>query len=301
MPHIDIESLLTRLDSFIDTMYVVRDHFGFTPTKEHIATCINYLDLQEMRQDFVSELVGTMIPFVYSEKKRAELLTQFSPRRSPEAAQEKLRQHCVQKFRQSSSQAQFAEMLLCNLLQHYFKAAPLVRKMPITTNPQSERQGADAIHIARVDGKIRIYVGEAKTYAGKADNLRTALIDAVSDLIGKHYVNLRSELDLYLYEPFVPAELEQAARDFRSGRLPDAEVHLVAIVAYDYREPIRGNKQERLASIVESVRRGVQTVPTSKVFKAIDPDLLPRLNYIIFPVSDLMKLIQEFRTALGIN
>jgi hypothetical protein len=300
MSEVDIESLLTKLDSFIDTMYVVRDHFGFTPTKEHVATCINYVDLEEMRHDFISEMVGTMIPFVYSERKRAELLATFSPRRSPEAAHERLRQHCVQKFRQSSSQAQFAEMLLCNLLQHYFKAAPLVRKMPITTNPRSERQGADAIHIARVNGKIRIYVGEAKTYAGKVDNLRTSLIDAVSDLVNKHYKNLRSELDLYLYEPFVPAELEQAARDFRDGKLPDAEVHLVSIVAYDYREPIRGSRKERLDSIIENVRQGVLTIPNSKAFKAIDPDILPRLNYIIFPVSELMKLIAEFRTALGI-
>jgi len=300
-PRVDIESLLTKLDSFIETLYVIQDHFELAPTKNHIASCINYADLQELRDDFLAELVGTMIPFVYSEQKRTELLASFAPGRSPEAARERLRQHCVQKFRQSSSQAQFAEMLLCNLLQHYFRAAPLVRKMPITTNPKAERQGADAIHIARVDGRIRIYVGEAKTYASKSDNLKNALTDAVSDLVNKHYKNLRSELDLYLYEPFVPAELEQAARDFRAGKLPDAEVHLVAIVAYDYKGEIRGSRQERLDSIMASVRTGVQGITKNKVFSGIDPDVLPRLNYVIFPVRDLMALIAEFRKALGLN
>jgi len=40
------------------------------------------------------------------------------------------------KFRGSSLQGQFSELPLCNLLQHYFRAAPLPRNMPITTSRQ---------------------------------------------------------------------------------------------------------------------------------------------------------------------
>jgi hypothetical protein len=301
MTDIDLESLLTELDAFVGTMYAVRHHLGFQPEKEHVVTCIDYLDLQELREEFVAELVATMIPFVYSETRRKALLAEFAPGRSPEGAHERLRQLCLKKFRQSSSQGQFSELLLCNLLQHYFRAVPLVRKMPLTTNPNTERQGADAIHLARVDGKFRIYLGEAKTYAGKSDNLRVAFNEAVNDLVYKHYANLRNELDLYIFEPFIPPQIEAVARDFRAGKLKDAEVHLVAIVSYDFRDMIRGSREERLKSIVSAVQTGLQTIPTSKLFSGMDTDVLPRLNFIIFPAVDLAKLVANFRHVLGIH
>lgn len=50
------------------------------------------------------------------------------------------------KFRKGCPQGQYGELLLFNFIQHFFKAAPLLRKMPITTNPGLERHGADAIH-----------------------------------------------------------------------------------------------------------------------------------------------------------
>src|SRR5215213_3629726 len=176
---IDIDSLLTETTAFIETMYAVREDFSLVPKKEHIATCIGYADLQEMRDEFVEELVGTLIPFVYSAEKSEEILEKFRKNRSEHAAREKLRRHCLRKFRRSSSQGQFSELLLCSLLQHYFHAAPLVRKYPITTNPEVERHGADAIHVARKDGKTIFYLGEAKTYK-QAGGLKAALKNAVT-------------------------------------------------------------------------------------------------------------------------
>jgi len=297
---LNIEALLTETTAFLQTMYAVQEDFSIVPAKKHIATCINYVDLEEMRDDFVEELVGTLVPFVYSTEKREEIIAKFRKGRTEDGARDKLRRHCLKKFRQYSSQGQFSELLLCNLLQHYFRAAPLVRKYPITTNPEVERNGADAIHIARENDKILLYLGEAKTYY-PVGGLRTALREGVSDIVHKHYKNLRNELNLYVYESFVPPELEQAALDFQEGRLVNAEVHLVCIVAYDLAEPAKGNRQERLDGTIRSVRDALKGISDTPTLKGIDADLLPRLNYIFFPVRELKTLVELFRKQLGLS
>lgn len=297
---LDIESLLTETAALFETLYVVEHDFSLVPTKQHVATCIKFADLEEMRDDFVEELVGTLVPFVYSPEKSEEVLERFRPKRTEHAARERLRRHCVDKFRRSSSRGQFSELLLCNLLQHHFRAAPLVRKIPITTNPAVERHGADAIHIANKDGKIRFYLGEAKTYA-QAGGVRAAFRAAVDDIVNKHYANFRNELNLYVYESFLPPELEQAAQDFREGRLAGAEVHLVCIVTYDLDGTAKGATAEaRMEATIQAVRDGVKNVCNTPIIQSIDPDVLPRLNYILFPVRKLDDLVNLFRAKLGI-
>ena len=46
------------------------------PDNEHIATCINYADLQEMRDDFVRELKNIAVTFVYSPARQQQLIHQ---------------------------------------------------------------------------------------------------------------------------------------------------------------------------------------------------------------------------------
>src|SRR5579863_2901488 len=164
MPTSTIEDLLVSTEAFIKTMHAVRDIFSFEPTKQHIATCINYADLQEMRNSFIREMKNMINSFVYSAVKQQSLIEAFSDGRDLAGAYTELHQRACDKFRTSSLKGQFSELLLCNLLQHYFRAAPLLRKMPITTNPQVERHGADAIHVGENAGKRILYLGEAKTF-----------------------------------------------------------------------------------------------------------------------------------------
>jgi len=300
-PMIDIESLLPKMDAFLATMYAVQDGFGFHyPKTKHIGTCINYIDLQEMRSQFVEELTNTIVTYVYSPTKQKQLRLQLSAEgRDEGAAWRQLLRRARKKFRPSNVQGQFSELLLCNLLQHYYRAAPLVRKMPITTNPELERNGADAIHIARNGTGYRLYIGEAKTYNRKNGSFSAALSDAVKDVLKKCSTHV-DELDLYTYEDFVPAELEEVARQYRAGKLPDAEVHLVCIVTYDEKTKVNGKtKQQMLDSTIDALRVQAKAAFESKAIKDVPAQYLPRLNFIMFPVQAMNDLIEAFKREVG--
>lgn len=298
---VDIDSLLTKTDAFLRTMHVVRDSFSLRPEKEHIGMCINYADLQEMRAQFVEELACTITTYVYAPDRQERLLLELMGEgRDKGAAMQKLLRRAKRKFRPSSLQGQFSELLLCNLLQHYFKAAPLVRKMPITTNPALERNGADAIHIARDGADYRLFIGEAKTYNRQTGGLRSALGDAVNDVVKKHYAHHTKELDLYIYEDFVPVELEQIAKDYINGALTNVEVHLVCIVTYDQKTPVTGtSRTAKLESVISALRADTAAVKCDTLLAGIAEELVPRLNYIVFPVQEMDKLIAAFQQELG--
>lgn len=298
---IDIEALLAKTDAFVNTMHAVRDVFDLVPAKEHIGTCINYVDLQEMRTEFVAELVNTAITYVYSPARQQQLCAELvAAGRDESAAWIALLRRSRSKFRPGNLRGQFSELLLFNLLQHYFRAAPLIRKMPITTNPALERNGADAIHVAVVNGQYRLYIGEAKTYARKKDSLKDALTDGIKDVLD-HYLQHRNELSLYTFEDFLPPELEAVARSYQDGTLHGVEVHLVCIATYEEDRPIVGNDRDALLQCtIEAIRAETSRVKNASVFARIPTPILPRLSYILFPTKRMDELITAFETELGV-
>lgn len=133
--------------------------------------------------------------------------------------------------------------------------------MPITTNVEAERHGADAIHLAREGDEYRIYIGEAKTFNRTGGGLKDALKEAVADVVKKHYKNHRKELDLYLFEEYLPSELEKVARKYKNGTLKGVQVHLVCIVTYNSDDPVSGmSDDEKLDCIIGSIRTATQGV-----------------------------------------
>lgn len=307
---VDLEKLLTNVDAFINTMHVVREDFELEPQKEHVGTCINFQDLKELRTEFIEELIYTVTNYVYSKNKQQGLIETFMKEgRDESSAYNKIRKKSVKKFRSKSKdggsshlQGQFSEILLFNLLQYYFKATPLVRKMPITTNPEIERHGADAIHIGKDNnGNYILYIGEAKTYNRKNGGVKEALKDAVGDIVSKHYDDHREELDLHVYEDHLPKELQEIGEGYLNGTLKEIEVHLVCIVTYDNKNfKFASNRKEILDGVVNNIREDLKNVSKSKVFEKIPDYIKPRLNYIIFPVSDMNNLIELFAEELGV-
>ncbi len=310
MQDLDFDTLIANTQAFMETMHIVRDDFSLIPQKDHIGTCINYSDLIEMRDDFIEELIGTVTSFVYSKSKQETIKQDFMRKRDEAAASQKLLKRARSKFRKrnksntsSHLQGQFSELLLFNLLQHYYNAIPLLRKMPITTNPEIERHGADAIHITKdkeID-KYILYLGEAKTYnRSQSSGLKDALKDAVDDIVNVHYKKHRKELELYTYEDFLPTELEQIARDYIDGSLKNVEVHLVCIVTYNLDFRVTGMaREEILDNTIQNIRDQTRNITNSKVFRELPDPVKPRLNYILFPVEDMNNLIDLFANELG--
>jgi len=297
----NMQDLLIKTDAFIDTMYYVRHDLTLLPKKEHVCTCINFSDLIEMREDFIRELVGSVVDYVYSTKKSGSIRDKLlrGDRRSLNQANESLSIKAKEKFRKSSIKGQFSELLLFLLLQHHFHAIPLLRKMPITTEPNIERNGADAFHIAMLKSKFILFLGEAKTYDREKYGLKRALTDSITSIL-KHYKDHRSELNLYSYEEFIPEELESVATEYLSGERDDFEVHLVCLVAFDGRLEIQGkSRSEKLNFIIETVKKTISNA-NKKIFENIPEDLKPRFNYIIFPINSMQGLLDDFKNKLGI-
>lgn len=296
---LNLEDYIMPTDAFIKTMHVVRESYSLLPEKDHIGTYINYSDLLEMRSEFIRELKNTITTYVYSKQKQIRLVEQFKfEGRDDAGAWQNLQERARAKFRPMCLKGQFSELLLCNLLQHYFRAAPLLRKMSITTNPNIERFGADAIHIGQEEGLYKLYIGEAKTYNRKKGGLVSALVDAIEDVI-KHYQNHRKELDLYTYEDFLPEELENKARAYQMGEL-QLEVNLVCIITYDCKEEVKGStRDEILDCVVQNLRDATLKAKNHKIFSNVPEPLMPRLNYILFPVRDMDNLIAAFQERLA--
>ncbi|MFA6028327.1 MAG: DUF1837 domain-containing protein [Elusimicrobiota bacterium] len=301
-PHdpVDTDSLLIKTDALLRSMHFVEESFGLKPDKDHIGACIGYSDLVEMRPEFIDEMMASVSDYVYTAPRQRAMRDDFErDGRGEAAAFAMVDLKAKQKFRPWSVKGQFSELLLFNLLQHFFKAAPLLRKMPITTSPGLERNGADAFHIRNNAGKFVLYLGEAKTYKPKSSRLKSSLREAVKSILD-HHEKHRSELNLYVYEEFVSEELEQIAKDYLAGKDNGIEVHLVCMVAYESGKAATGNSaDEKLASVMQGLRDEAKEIK-DEFFKDVPADKLPRLNYVLFPIHNVDSLIADFKKKLGV-
>ena len=233
---VQLSDLLVKNDSLFNHIYVVNQKFDIIPSKKHYGMSINYVDLQEFRLQFIQELIHTILDWVYSKSKQAEIIEELiSQGRTEGNSYSELVSAAHSKFRPSEDgsllHGQFGELLLSNCIQRFFNAAPILRKMSITTSPNHERFGADAIHYTCVNGENLIFLGEAKSYSSKY-KFNTAFEDAVKSIFDT-YNNITKELRTYIYEDFLDSKLQAIATDYINGKLENVKVHLVCIISYN--------------------------------------------------------------------
>lgn len=298
-----IKELTSCTQMFMNHVHWVQQSFNLLPNKQHYGTCINYVDLQEYRAEFCQELVNTIPEWVYSQQKATEVLNQLiAEGRSNTNAQTTLTTSTFNKFRNRDgrelfTQGQFGELLLFNFLQSFFKAVPLLRKMPITTSSEMERFGADAIHYSFKDDKHLFYLGEAKTYSSKYQ-FNTAIKDAIDSIL-KTNSNFRKELGLYVYDSFIDDSLLEIATAYKNGTLKNVEVHLVSIITYCETKSVNKDSESQIKrDIIKAIEERGQAVERD-CFSVIEAGLQPRFNYILLPVWELDKLIGDFQKLIG--
>jgi len=300
----DVENLLTCTRHFMDHVYWVQESFNLLPDKEHYGTCINYVDLQEVREDFCKELVRTVPDWVYSQPKAKAIFDRYTQEgRTFANASAALVQLATSKFRARDSRAtflqgQFGELLLFNFLQTFFRAVPLLRKMPIATSPAMERNGADAIHYGRRDDMHLFFLGEAKTYTSDYQ-FTTAFRKAVESILTS-YRNHRAELEWYMYDDFIDDALLDTAKAYKAGHLKPVEIHLVSIIVYNETTRLNRNNEAQIKEdIMNTIRKKGRDLERD-IFEIIEPGLLPRFNYIILPIWELEELVQTFQQKIGV-
>lgn len=284
-------------------IHVISKKFDILPDGNvHYGASIAYQDLQELREDFLVDLMDTIVDWIYSADKYAVLKEKETKKgKSDATAHASVQRRARDKFRKGSGntllvQGQFGELLLFHFIQKCMKAVPLLRKMKITTSSQHERFGADAIHYKVENGKNIIILGEAKTYSSKY-KFNAAFEDALNSILNT-YKTHRDELNLYVHEDFLDEEMNEIAEEYLDKRLQNVEIHLVSIIVYDETKKINlTNENDIRRQIEEIIEMRYRDFDNSKI-PIKENIILKRMTYIVFPIWKLDELIKEFQEQL---
>lgn len=299
----DIKKRLLQNDALFNNVHIICQKFDILPSdKEHFGASIAYQDIHELREDFIENLSDTIVDWVYSLEKYRQLKEkEMAKGKSESTAVSTIRRKARQKFKKGDeskllSQGQFGELVLFHFIQKCMEAVPLLRKMSITTSPQHERFGADAIHY-KVDGNKNIIIlGEAKTYTSKY-RFANAFGDAITSILNTYKCH-RKELNLYVHEDFLDKEMDKIAEDYLENKLDNVEVHLVSIVIYNEVKKLQKSTEKEITKEIETIiEQRYQAFDNNKI--PIDNNIiLSRITYIVFPIWELENLLKEFENLL---
>lgn len=288
----EVSQLLSSTDKLFNHIFWFKQDINLLPHKEHIGSAINYNDIKERRDDFLKELTLTITSWVYNNQKQKDIFESRFKETDLANASAVLTDSARKKFRADRPQGQFGELLLFNFIQYFFEAAPLLRKQPITTSTGLERFGADAIHFMKDVDKNVFILGEAKCYKSKY-KFNDALDKALNSIVTS-FNNIDNELNLYVYDDFIDPALQDVAKSYKEGGLPNVKFELVCIIIYDETNKItKDNESEIKEEIKQIICERCSGFDKTK-FTSIDPKVLNRINYIIFPIWELDKLLDSF-------
>ena len=70
----DIKERLLKNDTLFRDVHIIKQKFDILPEdKEHYGVSIAFQDIQELREDFINDLLDTIVDWVYSSEKYKEL------------------------------------------------------------------------------------------------------------------------------------------------------------------------------------------------------------------------------------
>lgn len=300
----DILRNLINNDSLFNYLHVINQDFDIIPNShKHYGAHIEYQDIKELRNDFIEELIDSIVDWVYTSAKYEKLHDMAIKKgKSHLAANAEVIRKAHEEFRGNRAddklliQGQFGELLLFHFIQKYMKAVPLLRKANITTSKHLERFGADAIHFKIENNKNIIILGEAKTYTSKY-KFTSAFEDALNSIITT-YDNIRDEMKLYVHEDFLDNDMNEIAEAILNNTLHNVEYHLVSIVLYNETKPINlSNENDIKSQILKIIKDNYQKFDNKKI-KILENPILNRITYIVFPIWRLEELARDFQMLI---
>lgn len=299
----DIKEKLVKNNPLFKDVHIIKQKFDILPAdREHYGVNIDYQDIQELREDFINDLLDTVIDWVYSHDKYEELKKkEIRKGKSEAAAFSTIQRKARQKFRKSRGdellvQGQFGELLLFHFIQRCMEAVPLLRKMKITTSSQHERFGADAIHYKIENEKNIIILGEAKTYSSRY-RFNNALEDAITSILNT-YKTHREELNLYVHEDFLDPEMNEIAEEYLEKTLRNVEIQLVCIIVYHETKKLKEKTEEEIRKEIEQIIIEKYKKYDNEKIPIEENIILNRITYIVFPIWKLDELLKIFQEEL---
>ena len=298
----DIKTRLINNDALFKNIYVVEQQFDIVPEdRKHYGAAVSYQDIMELRSDFLEQLIDTVVDWVYSSEKYADLKAKFiESGKSEGAAASQVVRKAKEKFRRGDDklliQGQLGELLLFHFIQRFKGAVPLLRKMSITTSAEHERYGADAIHYKIENGKNVIVLGEAKAYT--SDYQFSSAFKKAIDSILDTYKKFRSELGLYLHEDFLDKDMDIIAEGILENTLPNVEVELVSLILYSEMKTISGTNEGEIKELIKNIIQNRYKAFDNEKIPIKDNPILRRITYIVFPIWKFEELATEFQNML---
>ena len=298
----DIKTRLINNDALFKNIYVVEQQFDIVPEdRKHYGAAVSYQDIMELRSDFLEQLIDTVVDWVYSSEKYADLKAKFiESGKSEGAAASQVVRKAKAKFRRGDDklliQGQLGELLLFHFIQRFKGAVPLLRKMSITTSAEHERYGADAVHYKIEDGKNVIVLGEAKAYT--SDYQFSSAFKKAIDSILDTYKKFRSELGLYLHEDFLDKDTDVVAEGILENTLPNVEIELVSLILYSETKTVSGTNEGAIKEQIKNIIQNRYKNFDNEKIPIKDNPILRRITYIVFPIWKFEELATEFQNML---
>lgn len=288
----ELTQFLSNTEKLFKEIYCFEQTFDIEPKGiKHVGASIAYSDIMPRTEYFLKELRNTVISWVYTQETQKKIFDERYKLTSDFGnAASFLNQLAESKFRLGFPAGQFGELLLFNFIQYFYKAPPLLRKMPITTSASLERFGVDALHYGvDADGNNIFYLGEAKSYKSGFN----AALERALGSIQTTFNNFNAELDLYVYDSFITPSLQKIADDYKNNELENVRFELICILVYDEDE-FKGQTQRE---IEESIKKSIENKTASfkkEKFSSVQSNILKKLHYVFFPVNNLDSILTVF-------
>lgn len=209
LPCYFVDSLKVNLQELLEVDK--KDYSGLFSTIEHQISC-NRAPAASIRLHFIRHDAGGLVPIGKVVDTLISYITHFcftSERRADldENARNRTFVEARRLFRNSPTSGQPGELLVYFLIEAVLQAPQILKKMPITTNPNDERKGSDGVHMRwAADGELlEVIFAEAKLHK----NFGNALTSAFKSMTDFHNSEAK-ELEInYFLNSFSLLSLEQ--------------------------------------------------------------------------------------------
>jgi uncharacterized protein DUF1837 len=234
------------------------DYSALFSTVEHTIAC-GKIPAASVRLHFIRHDAGGLVPMGKVVETLITYITHFcftSERRAGLTEQQRNRVFMEAKklFRKNPTTGQPGELLVYFLIEAVLQAPQVLKKMPMTTNPNDERKGSDGVHVRWAgDGEgalLELIFAEAKMHKDFAAALASAFVSmtdfhnsATRDLEISYFLNAFSLLT---------SEQRQTLTSYIDGENKNKcqQVH-VCLVGYNWDEYEHLKTDERLKFLEE--------------------------------------------------